>query len=184
MGKFDHIIIISDIDGTFLGKCSRMVPENLEAIEYFKQEGGSFTLATGREYCYIHRPVPNVRELCNIPLIACNGAYIYDLQADRIALEEFLPEPEISEIVDAVRARFPDLAMRIAVGGRHLTDRAFPSLARSMERYPGCIEILPYDQTPHGRWHQITWNGTPEELSALRQVIDSKLRVRCSCAYG
>ena len=31
-------LIVSDIDGTFLGKSSRMVPENLEAIEYFKKD--------------------------------------------------------------------------------------------------------------------------------------------------
>ena len=48
MKKFENYIIVSDIDGTFLGKEGRMVPRNLEAIEYFKSEGGIFTFITGR----------------------------------------------------------------------------------------------------------------------------------------
>ena len=104
MGRFDDILIVSDIDGTFLGKGSRLVSENLEAIEYFKREGGSFTVATGREHFLVPPSIPEIASIINIPLIACNGAYIYDAQVDKIVLEEFLPEPEISRIVDAARA--------------------------------------------------------------------------------
>ena len=51
MGKFDGIIIASDIDGTFLGKKGRMVPENLEAIEYFKKEEYGAGLVAGIKKC-------------------------------------------------------------------------------------------------------------------------------------
>ena len=30
--KFDSIIIVSDMDGTFLGKGARVIPENIEAV--------------------------------------------------------------------------------------------------------------------------------------------------------
>ena len=78
MGKFDNIIIVSDIDGTFLGKGSRMVDRNLEAIRYFQREGGCFTIATGREIMNIPSVIPCIAEICNIPVIACNGACIWD----------------------------------------------------------------------------------------------------------
>ena len=38
MGLFDNIIIVSDIDGTFLGKNGRVVPENLEKINQLISE--------------------------------------------------------------------------------------------------------------------------------------------------
>jgi len=62
MGKFDKVIIVSDIDGTFLGKNGRIVPENIEAIEYFKREGGSFTVATGREHFLVPPSLPDIEK--------------------------------------------------------------------------------------------------------------------------
>lgn len=184
MGKFDGIIIVSDIDGTFLGKDSRMVPENLDAIEYFKKEGGMFTLATGREIFMIPRRVPNLRELCNCPLIASNGAYIYDLDKDAIADEEFLPEPEISGIVDAARKACPEVSLRITCGGKHLTDKDYPILRGLMVNYPDCIVEVPYEQIPHGRWHHVTWMAEPEELERVKQAITPHLKGGCACVLG
>ena len=184
MGKFENIIIVSDIDGTFLGKDSRMVPENLEAIEYFKSEGGLFTVATGREAYSIPHRIPLIAELCNAPVIACNGAYIWDASNDRILLEEFLPEPEISQIVDAARAACPDVSLRVACGGKHLTDKEYPILKAVSERYPGRIEVLPYENIPHGQWHQITWMDEPEALDRVRSVIEPLFRGGCTCSLG
>ena len=48
MNRFSHIIIASDLDGTFLNDRSRPVPRNLAAIRYFTEHGGHFTFATGR----------------------------------------------------------------------------------------------------------------------------------------
>ena len=48
MGKFDNIAILTDLDKTFLADGSKMVDRNVEAIEYFKSEGGIFTFVTGR----------------------------------------------------------------------------------------------------------------------------------------
>ena len=45
---FEHVLILSDFDGTFAGAGGRIVPENIEAIERFKALGGHFTFSTGR----------------------------------------------------------------------------------------------------------------------------------------
>ena len=183
MGKFENIIIVSDVDGTFLGKDSRMVPENLEAIEYFKKEGGLFTIATGREAYSIPHRIPMIADLCNAPVIACNGAYIWDAQHDRILLEEFLPEPEISRIVDAARTACPDVSLRIACGGIHLTDKDYPILRPVAQRYPGRIHLRPYEEIPHDQWHQVTWMGDPAALEQVRRVIKPHFK-DCLCSLG
>ncbi len=179
MGKFDNIIIVSDIDGTFLGKGSRIVPENLAAIGYFQQEGGSFTVATGREHFLVPPHIPMLKELCNVPMIACNGAYMYDLQADRIACEEFLPEPEISRIVDAARAHSPEVFMRITCCGNYLMEKDASAVHAWLRAYPDRIRLIPYGEIDHGNWHKIAWTGTAEELAALRPVIDAELSGGC-----
>ena len=50
MGKFDNCFIISDIDHTFLANNSTVPQNNLDALDYFKSEGGKFTFATGRSH--------------------------------------------------------------------------------------------------------------------------------------
>ena len=179
MGKFDNIIIVSDIDGTFLGKNGRLVEENLAAIESFKSEGGCFTLATGREHFLVPPSIPNLDKICNIPLIACNGAYMYDLQQEKIVLEEFLPEPEISRIAEAARAHSPQVFMRITCEGNYLMEKDVSHIHTWLQPWADRVRLIPYDKTPHGNWHKIAWTGTPEELTALRPVIDAKICGGC-----
>ena len=179
MGKFENVIIVSDIDGTFLGQSGRLVPENLEAIEYFKKEGGSFTVATGREHFLVPPSIPNLESICNIPLIACNGAYMYDLQKEQIVLEEFLPEPEVSRIAEAARAHSPDVFMRITSEGCYLMEKDVSHIHTWLQPWKDRVRLLPYSETQHGNWHKIAWTGTPEELTALRPVIDKNLCGGC-----
>ena len=53
MGKFDGILICTDLDGTLLRKDKSVSDENKKAIEYFKREGGYFTIVTGRMPYYV-----------------------------------------------------------------------------------------------------------------------------------
>ena len=48
MGKFDGILICTDLDGTILKNDKTISNRNIEAMEYFKKEGGYFTFVTGR----------------------------------------------------------------------------------------------------------------------------------------
>ncbi len=179
MGKFDKVIIVSDIDGTFLGKNGRIVPENIEAIEYFKREGGSFTVATGREHFLVPPSLPDIDKICNIPMIACNGAYMYDLQADQIVLEEFLPEPEVSRIVDAAMQHSPDVFMRITCEGNYLMEKDVSRIHTWLQAWPDRIRLIPYKEVKHGNWHKIAWTGEPDELTRLRPVVDAQIAGGC-----
>lgn len=89
MGKFDNILILSDFDGTFAGSKGRMVERNLEAIEYFKSNGGRFTMSTGRLPCMLKIVFPNFREVVNYPLILANGSILFDPKTDTILSELF-----------------------------------------------------------------------------------------------
>jgi len=78
MGKFDGVLICSDVDGTFAQ--GKHVPEsNLKAIEAFQSEGGKFTLGTGRAAGY--QSCFPVR--INAPVISDNGTRITDPDSGR-----------------------------------------------------------------------------------------------------
>lgn len=75
MGKFDGVLLCSDIDSTLL--MGGVLPEeNQKAIKYFQDNGGRFTLCTGRLFDFLdkysHLVIPNA------PFIAMNGTMIVD----------------------------------------------------------------------------------------------------------
>ena len=88
MKKFDGILICSDIDGTIFyqpkaeSEEKGYIPENVcRAIRYFQENGGRFTLATGRFPKYARRKLSRYLTP-NAPLVTLNGAVIYDAEND------------------------------------------------------------------------------------------------------
>ncbi len=87
--KFKNILILSDFDGTFAGTKGRMVERNLEAIEYFKANGGHFTMSTGRLPCMLKIVFPDYKQVVNYPLILANGSILFDPESDSVLNELF-----------------------------------------------------------------------------------------------
>ena len=48
MGKFDGVLLVSDYDDTLYDHNLTVNDRNHRAIEYFLEQGGRFTIATGR----------------------------------------------------------------------------------------------------------------------------------------
>ncbi len=106
MGKFNNILILSDFDGTFTGLNVSMVDRNLEAVEYFKNNGGLFTLSSGRLPCMLEVVFPNFREVVNYPLILANGAILYDPKTDTVLSELFYDGVQARIDLNDVISRF------------------------------------------------------------------------------
>ncbi len=105
MGKFDGILIASDLDGTLLYDM-KVSAENREAIEYFIKEGGKFTIATGRAPEFVKRlDIPT-----NAPLILVNGTLVYD--SEKIIKSYTFP-PEMIRVATEVMGKFK--VIRISV---------------------------------------------------------------------
>lgn len=83
MGKFDGILICSDIDGTF-----KFAEENIEAVRYFTENGGRFTFVTGRQV--VHLWDKELDRLINAPACLFNGGIIYDYQKNELLYEQRL----------------------------------------------------------------------------------------------
>lgn len=90
MGKFDGILICTDFDSSVAWKA--VIPEeNEKAIKYFKDNGGLFSLITGRNRSALQKfcedSMPNT-------YIGCyNGTMIYDPINDKIVEEAFHKDP-------------------------------------------------------------------------------------------
>ena len=73
MGIFDGILICSDWDGTLCA--DGVIPQNnINAIRYFQENGGAFTVCSGRYYPYIEAFSDKIKP--NTYIISLNGAYV------------------------------------------------------------------------------------------------------------
>lgn len=90
MSIFDNCLLVSDIDGTLIGRSCTLPQRNKDAIAYFIANGGKFAIATGR--------TPQTAKALydetgsNTHLICFNGAGVYDYKAQKYHYCMFLTD--------------------------------------------------------------------------------------------
>ena len=110
MGKFDGVLICTDLDGTLYKKDKTISLENREAIAYFKREGGYFTFITGRMPYTSRRLYDMVKP--NAPVGCINGGGIYDFEKEKYLWSITLPE-DAKELVGAVYDGVPSAGIQL-----------------------------------------------------------------------
>ena len=81
MGKFDGILLCTDFDYTLAVK-AKVSPENAAAIRYFQENGGRFTIISGRNPHFLKEHIEGFA--VNAPLVGYNGALILDENAETV----------------------------------------------------------------------------------------------------
>ncbi len=76
MKKFEGVLMCTDLDGTILRKDKTISQKTLDAIEYFKENGGLFTFITGRMPTTCEDIYDIIKP--NMPIGCINGGGIYD----------------------------------------------------------------------------------------------------------
>ena len=155
MGKFDGVLLASDFDNTLLNterprRTGCPVPpvsrRNVEALHYFMDNGGRFAVATGRALPAFRLLAPQVP--MNAPAVVCNGAALYDFQA-----EDYL---EVMELPEAVRSQGQDVLNR------------FPTAALEAYHLDNVIHaVRPNEYT---RQHQHVTHAGVEEAGSLTEI--------------
>ena len=108
--KFEGMLFCTDLDGTLFDSNKAVSKENLDAIEYFKSEGGLFTFVTGREPSTTGEIYSLVKP--NAPFGCLNGAGIYDMPNNRYTFSMKLPQDFI-ELVRCVDKEMPDMGIQL-----------------------------------------------------------------------
>lgn len=106
MGKYTGISIFSDFDGTLSDIPNSFSDSNKQAIKYFIENGGEFSLATGKllEY-FLHKDFE-----FNGPMIFSNGSQIYDTHKKEYIKEYYL-DKECNHVLRAISEKFPSVGI-------------------------------------------------------------------------
>lgn len=164
MGKFDGILLASDLDGTLLNRAHQVSEKNREAIKRFIALGGRFTVATGRAL----QAFEELRFLIpiNAPVILANGAMIYDC-GQRAVLYERRLRGDYMAVCEAVRGSFPEVAVEahrpdgIWVVGENEASKAHQEIVKvAGKQAEACRGV------PEG-WLKALFVGDPAALRAL-----------------
>ena len=168
MGKFENILIFSDIDGTYLDENRTIVPKNEEAIRRFMREGGTFTVATGRMERNTPGAIPNIAELANFPALLNNGTCVYDFREDR-SIKNFFMEPEtVKPLLDFVAVHYPDVGIRVTIPGGFVYPFDHPKILHDIGRNSRITRKLPPSEWDLSCLYKIVFRAESEVLKRMQ----------------
>ena len=155
MKKFENIVIVTDLDGTFLDDNADPVERNLRAVEYFKANGGYFTVATGRATDHARGAVPYIDKLVNCPAVTCNGACLYDFANAEMPFLSVIKYEDMLRLVSFIRERFPDSGIRASSPDYCFVceprDAENKYVSEELKKYPDKNLIAPIEE-----WRDVT----------------------------
>lgn len=108
--RFEGYLLISDMDGTLIDSKGNISEKNINAIKRFVDNGGIFTIATGRMKESARRYLHNLP--IQIPVILYNGTKIYDFLKEETLFETCL-EKEIKELIKKLKKYDSSLGIEI-----------------------------------------------------------------------
>lgn len=167
MAKFDGILLCSDLDDTLLTDDKRISTENKQAIEYFMDNGGFFTFATGR--------VPDGARLMlryimpNAPMISFNGGALYDYSTEKFIWQAELND-EAAKAVEYVEKAFPTVGIEVCTDDKIYfckTNRIVEE-HKILEKFPD--NYLDYHKIPE-KWRKALFMVEENEVDTIRQII-------------
>ena len=106
MGKFDGVLFFADYDDTLYNSAHTVAPEDHAAIRYFVENGGYFSIATGRAHRTFTPQIEKEGLLLTAPVVLSNGAAIYDYASDRYLLDSTL-DKNMPQWLDQLCGKFP-----------------------------------------------------------------------------
>lgn len=123
--EFSDVLLTVDFDRTLTGPDGEIPGRNIEAIHYFMERGGAFTVNTGRSIPMCRgKLLPEVP--VNVPLLLYNGSAAYDTATGQLCnVKPIDLDPDL--VIEDVQRRFPELNVEIqAVDAHYLARKHTP----------------------------------------------------------
>ncbi len=109
------MFLISDLDGTLLDRNKKIPSNALDAVRRFVNQGGLFTVATGRteDTCRLATDILPINE----PAILYNGAAVMELKTKQVIYQRTLDGKAFRPMVRELMERFPDICVELFAYG-------------------------------------------------------------------
>ncbi len=111
MALFDKCILASDIDGTLVEN-GFIAERNFKAIDFFRENGGTFVLSTGRSSSALSQVFGMLDKAKVGPCVVLNGGMIYDFTAEKPIYNTKLTELS-KEYIHTVIDKMPKVGVEV-----------------------------------------------------------------------
>lgn len=170
--KFENIIIVSDMDGTFFGDKATLVQRNIDAINYFTQNGGRFTFSTGRVHYNITYSGDGVSDLCNCPAICANGSCIYDFETETTLKQTYMDTAAVIEAISYVNSISQTTGARCSTPYGFITHDLVGLIQKDVAHFKGGrVEVKPLSEWGGEKLLKLVFRDEAEPLLTLRRKV-------------
>lgn len=163
---FSDILLTVDFDRTFTGPDGLIPKRNLEAVAFFMENGGSFTINTGRSVSSFHKYLGKLP--VNAPVLMYNGSARWE-NGKLTDVKEL--DLDVWETLNTVRKEFPDMNLEIQGVDRHYLVDPQPEYLAFYEKLQWDYRIVkPGDDL--GPFLKFAVAGTPRD-NAVSTLFDA-----------
>ena len=176
---FSDVLLTVDFDLTLTSPDNTIPERNLEAIRYFMENGGAFTVNTGRSLGMIRKYLDIIP--VNAPLLLYNGSAAYDTQTGDFAFCHTI-QLDMAQTLRECLALFPDMVLEVQGKDAHYTFREDP-LWKACIDSSGCGSAYANPEDDLGPFIKMTlyntfhepnvshlFRATPEEMDRCTEV--------------
>ena len=166
----NKVLLITDMDGTFLPSSKIPGQRSIEAIADFQSKGGKFSIATGRAIQAAQQYFESFSVNC--PIIMSNGGMVYDLSSKTQIHDVFVPD-FTREIVSEILRDNPDVGCEVLT----LDAVYVPQMTPLEAKHNVICKVEPIlcgvDEMP-GDWYKVLFAIEPEKMERLMDYVEAK----------
>lgn len=181
----EKILYVTDLDGTLLNKQDSISPFSIQTINNLVGQGMLFTYATARSLVSASKVTKGLST--NIPIIAYNGAFIFQPSTGEILSKEDFTEEErnrVQEVLTQYRISplvysFIDGIEKVSWIPQYENDgiRRYLSMRQGDKRFRAVTDI---ETLYEGEMFYFTCIGEKDELQPIYDIFSKDSRYRCT----
>ncbi|MBO5873025.1 MAG: HAD-IIB family hydrolase [Clostridia bacterium] len=178
MAIFDNCVLASDIDGTLVDS-GFISPRNLEAIDFFRKNGGTFIISTGRSATALGQVFRLMDKSIVGPSVVLNGGMIYDFSKNKAIYAKVLDE-ETKALASFVKANYSDVGIEV-----HSNTEVYSVNATFETEFHEDYELLEreyvtVDEIIDKPWNKVLYTfKSEEERQVLKRQLIEMAKGRC-----
>lgn len=165
-----NVLLITDMDGTFLPSSKIPGERSLKAIKEFQARGGKFSIATGRALQAAQQYFDTFSVNC--PAILCNGGMVYDINSKKQINDIYVP-PFTKEIVKKVLKDNPDVGCEVLT----LDAVYVPQMTPMEQKHNEICKVIPVQCSVDeikGEWYKVLFAIEPKKMDGLIEYVDKQ----------
>ena len=147
MGKFDGVLLYTDYDDTLYNQHHTVSQENHRAIRYFMEQGGRFSIATGRAKGTFAPQIQKEGLAFNAPVIVANGAGVYDFHKGAYVVRTWLGE-DIPRHIEQLCRHLPQLSFEAYHGDEIYVHNPNQVTLAHLHRVAAPYQVCPIARMP------------------------------------